>query len=145
MWHNLCRTFHPWCPCIKTRCLFYNCGNFCQTWNIETIIHQISLLSWKLKVHPSTHVFLMLSIVMGPYEYDQVFITMLLILITLQDEFLPSERNLQFCTLFHWHLNKLVDGVRRININFLFDCNRQVQFLIDLRPKIRHTFIKPFS
>ena len=21
MWHKLCRTFHPWCPCIKTRCL----------------------------------------------------------------------------------------------------------------------------
>ena len=25
MWHKLCRTFHPWCPCIKTRCLFYFC------------------------------------------------------------------------------------------------------------------------
>ena len=23
MWHKPCRTFHPWCPCIKTRCLFY--------------------------------------------------------------------------------------------------------------------------
>ena len=22
MWHKLCRTFQPWCPCIKTRCLF---------------------------------------------------------------------------------------------------------------------------
>ena len=22
MWHKPCRTFHPWCPCIKTRCLF---------------------------------------------------------------------------------------------------------------------------
>ena len=21
MWHKPCRTFHPWCPCIKTRCL----------------------------------------------------------------------------------------------------------------------------
>ena len=21
MWHTPCRTFHPWCPCIKTRCL----------------------------------------------------------------------------------------------------------------------------
>ena len=21
MWHKLCRTFHPWCLCIKTRCL----------------------------------------------------------------------------------------------------------------------------
>ena len=22
MWHKPCRIFHPWCPCIKTRCLF---------------------------------------------------------------------------------------------------------------------------
>ena len=22
MWHKPCRTFHPWCLCIKTRCLF---------------------------------------------------------------------------------------------------------------------------
>ena len=21
MWHKPCRTFHPWCPCIKTSCL----------------------------------------------------------------------------------------------------------------------------
>ena len=21
MWHKPCRIFHPWCPCIKTRCL----------------------------------------------------------------------------------------------------------------------------
>ena len=23
MWHKPCRTFHPWCPCIKTRCLLW--------------------------------------------------------------------------------------------------------------------------
>ena len=22
MWRKPCRTFHPWCPCIKTRCLY---------------------------------------------------------------------------------------------------------------------------
>ena len=22
MWHTPCRTFHPWCLCIKTRCLY---------------------------------------------------------------------------------------------------------------------------
>ena len=22
MWHKPCRTFHPWCPCIKTRCMY---------------------------------------------------------------------------------------------------------------------------
>ena len=26
MWHKPCRTFHPWCLCIKTRCLFWYCG-----------------------------------------------------------------------------------------------------------------------
>ena len=40
MWHKPCRTFHPWCPCIKTRCLFQMrdddftgldvTGNFCR-------------------------------------------------------------------------------------------------------------------
>ena len=24
MWHKPCWTFHPWCPCIKTRCLSVN-------------------------------------------------------------------------------------------------------------------------
>ena len=24
MWHKPCRTFHPWCPCIKTRCLSWS-------------------------------------------------------------------------------------------------------------------------
>ena len=24
MWHKPCRTFHPWCPCIKTRCLYHH-------------------------------------------------------------------------------------------------------------------------
>ena len=24
MWHKPCRTFHPWYPCIKTRCLSYH-------------------------------------------------------------------------------------------------------------------------
>ena len=26
MWHKPCRTFHPWCPCIKTRCLLTHWG-----------------------------------------------------------------------------------------------------------------------
>ena len=24
MWHKPCQTFHPWCKCVKTRCLFVN-------------------------------------------------------------------------------------------------------------------------
>ena len=27
MWHKPCRTFHPWCPCIKTRCLLFDFVN----------------------------------------------------------------------------------------------------------------------
>ena len=36
------------------------CGNVCQTWYIETIINQISMLSSKLNAHSSVHVFLIL-------------------------------------------------------------------------------------
>ena len=27
MWHKPCRTFHPWCPCIKTHCLLWPCDD----------------------------------------------------------------------------------------------------------------------
>ena len=30
MWHKPCRTFNPWCLCIKTRCL----SNLCWRWPI---------------------------------------------------------------------------------------------------------------
>ena len=29
MWHKPCRTFHPWCPCIKTRCLSHRDRQTC--------------------------------------------------------------------------------------------------------------------
>ena len=32
MWHKPCRTFHPWCLCIKTRCLSKSFGRYA---NIE--------------------------------------------------------------------------------------------------------------
>ena len=32
MWHKPCRTFHPWCPCIKTRCLCTSYGQHLQTY-----------------------------------------------------------------------------------------------------------------
>ena len=28
MWHKPCRTFHPWCLCIKTRCLYLYAAHF---------------------------------------------------------------------------------------------------------------------
>ena len=144
---------------------------FCKMSNTETVLHQISMLSWKLKINSSAHVSLIsvkifhhycacgkhgtywnicppcyhqnvpcmhmfgiylvqievkISIVMCRYEYNHVFITILFVLITLQDKFLPIERNLKFCILFHLHLDKLVDGARKNELNFPFDCNRQV-------------------
>ena len=39
MWHKPCRTFHPWCPCIKTRCLvslFITIGNIMNPWQSLT-------------------------------------------------------------------------------------------------------------
>ena len=35
MWHKPCRTFHPWCPCIKTRCLFQLMTNLTSS-NLKT-------------------------------------------------------------------------------------------------------------
>ena len=32
MWHKPCRTFHPWCLCIKTRCL--------STWWCSLMLHR---------------------------------------------------------------------------------------------------------
>ena len=64
---------------------------------------------------------MIISVVMSPCEYDQVFITILLILVTLEDKFLPIERNIQFCTLFHWHLvqNLLMELVKLTSIFYL--------------------------
>ena len=43
MWHKPCRTFHPWCPCIKTRCLSVTCDH---TFKIDTISPRVSWLAW---------------------------------------------------------------------------------------------------
>ena len=51
MWHKPCRTFHPWCLCIKTRCLFtysalmimlsaYNC-----CYSIKLLIYGLTSVS----------------------------------------------------------------------------------------------------
>ena len=88
---------------------------------------------------------MIILITVCPYEYGRVFITIILILKTLQDKILPIEKNLQFCTLFNKLLDKLVDGARKINFGFLYDCKRLVQFLINVSPQTRHTFIKSFS
>ena len=47
MWHKPCRTFHPWCPRIKTRCLFLYLSRTYQ-WNFSNemqvpYIHKISV------------------------------------------------------------------------------------------------------
>ena len=34
MWHKPCRTFHPWCLCIKTRCLWIPCGIPFLNWQV---------------------------------------------------------------------------------------------------------------
>ena len=36
MWHKPCRTFHPWCLCIKTRCLS---PIVLSTWSSSTCFH----------------------------------------------------------------------------------------------------------
>ena len=34
MWHKPCRTFNPWCLCIKTRCLSAKWSPFCLSLNV---------------------------------------------------------------------------------------------------------------
>ena len=57
MWHKPCRTFHPWCPCIKTRCLYmcwsqthklthWPLGNLNETFQIISVIDGWSCLRW---------------------------------------------------------------------------------------------------
>ena len=43
MWHKPCRTFHPWCPCINTRCLC--------VWIIPNIYRQLLIHSCILWCH----------------------------------------------------------------------------------------------
>ena len=47
MWHKPCRTFHPWCPCIKTRCLSTHWGRHVREILIKFIIIN---LRWKYEV-----------------------------------------------------------------------------------------------
>ena len=120
-------------------------GKHCMYWNICPLRYHQNAPCMHMFGKYHVQIEMIISIIMCPYEYDHVFMTTLLILITLQGQLLPIQTNLQFRTLFHLHLDKFVDGARKINFNFLFDSSRQVQFLIDLRPQIRHTFVKSFS
>ena len=45
MWHKPCRTFHPWCPCIKTRCLFEDRVPADEIWDYNTV-SLYSTLRW---------------------------------------------------------------------------------------------------
>ena len=53
MWHKPCRTFHPWCPCIKTRCLSYSLKHISTrehslhiSWRSTHLLHLYFLFSW---------------------------------------------------------------------------------------------------
>ena len=53
MWHKPCRTFHPWCPCIKTRCLYIGCrydNPQCYQW--RSIWRQLSGGRLNIKTQP---------------------------------------------------------------------------------------------
>ena len=36
MWHKPCRTFHPWCPCIKTRCLSRDSDQILRSYDMDS-------------------------------------------------------------------------------------------------------------
>ena len=46
MWHKPCRTFHPWCLCIKTRCLFILwCTRSKYNAHTQPLMKQLNILS----------------------------------------------------------------------------------------------------
>ena len=47
MWHKPCRTFHPWCPCIKTRCLLSFVTTPQGAMSQEHLLHEESV-TWKI-------------------------------------------------------------------------------------------------
>ena len=50
MWHKPCRTFHPWCLCIKTRCLFNTEMGLCEkAWIFNTHCSNITWPSCDLR------------------------------------------------------------------------------------------------
>ena len=55
MWHKPCRTFNPWCLCIKTRCLFnsiftnYACDSWMQSWWLSGAV---TLVTLKIHMYP---------------------------------------------------------------------------------------------
>ena len=46
MWHKPCRTFHPWCPCIKTRCLLDNTYHNSWPMGIGKTDYWLMLIKW---------------------------------------------------------------------------------------------------
>ena len=52
MWHKPCRTFHPWCPCIKTRCLSFYLSfdtKMLMIWRVLTVLFWLhyNVIKWK--------------------------------------------------------------------------------------------------
>ena len=48
MWHKPCRTFHPWCLCIKTRCLY----NVWVTWPWGIWVNKSHVSDEELMIKP---------------------------------------------------------------------------------------------
>ena len=49
MWHKPCRTFHPWCSCIKTRCLW----NMVAQYNHYKMLlkKKLNRIAWVIHTH----------------------------------------------------------------------------------------------
>ena len=48
MWHKPCRTFHPWCPCTKTRCLYVFKGKYLKKKLLQMNVERRGLNAWRL-------------------------------------------------------------------------------------------------
>ena len=46
MRHKLCRSFHPWCPGVKNRCLLCNCDHFMPLISLKKKVRRAFFVHW---------------------------------------------------------------------------------------------------
>ena len=91
MWHKPCRTFHPWCLCIKTRCLFNPC--------FACVLHIAKFYKTVPPPPPSPET-------LNSGQNREFFVTCDLDIwwMTLKNNRAPFLSNIKLCASFHRHM-----------------------------------------
>ena len=121
MWHKPCRTFHPWCLCIKTRCLWNSVGHPSRLWwDVQSILPHHQSISLHCKLQGSSPCSIVLHIVthhtQKPLTASEPtaardFISVSLGVLSLI---------LFFSLLIHFHLNQGGDYLGGCNPKYIF-------------------------